>query len=106
MQRAVSFTSTHCHQEPSPPVDYYFMKADFYYNMLSLIENVRVLLGDTINQDHFITHLQNAPEIVEQVCWEQPHLDPQDCHKYSNGMFIKHISGITHSLQQISSKPT
>ena len=76
MQRSVSLTSIHPHQEPSPPVDDYFMKADFYFNMLGLFENIRVPLGDTFHQDCFIAHLQNANEIEEQVCWEQPSPDP------------------------------
>ena len=104
MQHAVSLTSTHPHQVPSISFNDYFMKADFHYNMLGLIENVRVSLGDTYYQDHFITHLQNATAIEEQVCWEQKSHDPQDCYKYSNGMFIQHLSNIAHSLHWISSK--
>ena len=47
----------------------------------------------------------DAAEIEEQVCWERPSPDPQDCRKYSIGMLNQNISGITHSLQRISSKP-
>ena len=105
IQRAVSLTSTHPHQGPSTPFNNYFMKVDFYYNMLGLIEKFRVSLGDTYYQDCFITHLQNATAIEEQVHWEQASLDPQDCHKYSNGMFIQNLFSIAHSLQRISSNP-
>ena len=105
IQCAVSLTSTQPNEGPSTPFNDYFMKADFYYNMLGLIENVRVSLGDTYYQDHFIAHLQNATAIEEQFHREQASPDPQDCRKYSNGMFIQHLSSIDHSLQRISSKP-
>ena len=59
------------------------METEFHYNMLGLIENVRVSLGNTYCQDRFITHLQNATAIEEQVCMEQLSPDPQDCHKCS-----------------------
>ena len=72
--------------------------------MFGLVENIRVLLGNTYYQYCFITHLQNATAIEEQVCWEQANPDSQDCHKYSNGIFIQHLFNIAHSLQRISSK--
>ena len=104
MQRAVSLTLTHPSQVPSTTFNYYLMEADFYYNMLCLIENIRVSFGNTYYQDWFIVHLQNATAIEVQICREQASPDPQDCHKYSNGMFIQHMYGIDHSIQRISSK--
>ena len=47
IQRAVSLISTHPHQGPSTSFNNCYIKADFYYNMLGLVENFRVSLGDT-----------------------------------------------------------
>ena len=105
MQRTVSLTSTHLHQEQSLPVDNYFMQVDFYCTILGLFENDRMWLGDTFYQFFFITHHPNANEIKEQVHQERLSPVPQDGHNYSNGMLLQHISGISHSLQQSSSKP-
>ena len=104
MQCTVSQHSTHPSKGPSIPFNNYFIEADFYYNMLGFIENFRVSLYNKYYQNQFIVHLQNATAIEDQVCRERVIPDPQDCHKCSNQMFIQHISGIAHSLQQISSK--
>ena len=72
--------------------------------MLGLVENVRVSLGNTYSKNRFIAHLKNATAIEEQVRMEQASPDAQDCHKYSNGMFVQNMAGIAHSLKQISSK--
>ena len=39
------------------------MEAGYYFNMLGLVENIRVSLGDNYSQDRFIAHLQNATAI-------------------------------------------
>ena len=94
MQRTVSLTSSHLHQEPSLPIDNCFMQADFYCTILGLFENDRIWLGDTFYQICFITHHPNVNEIEEQVYQEQLSPVPQNGHKYSNGMLFRHISGI------------
>ena len=81
------------------------MQADFYCTILGLFENDRMWLGDTFYQICFITHHPNANEIEEQVCWEWLSPVPQDGHKYSDGVLLQYISGISHSLWQSSSKP-
>ena len=64
-----------------------FMEAGYYYNMLGLVVNIRVSLSDAYYQDHLITHQHNATAFEEQIRKEQASLDPQHCHKYSNGFF-------------------
>ena len=65
MQHTVSLTLTHPSQGLSNPFNNYFMEADFYYNMLGLIENVRVSLSNTYYHNQFIVHLHNATAIEE-----------------------------------------
>ena len=39
------------------------MEADSYYNMVGLVENMRVSLSDAYYQDRFVAHIQNATVI-------------------------------------------
>ena len=94
MQNYISITASHHKQGPSTTFNDYFMEAEFYYSMLGLIEDVGVSLANTYYQDSFIAQLQNATAIEEQVHREGTSPDPQDHHKYSNEMFVQHISGI------------
>ena len=106
MERSITLTASHPQQGPSTKFNDYFLAANFYYNMIGLVENIRVSLGHTYSQDRFIAHLQNATAIEEQVRRERASPDPQDCHKYSNSMYVQHITSIAHSLPQISAKTT
>ena len=73
------------------------MEAGSYYNLLSVVDNIRVSLANAYYLDHFIMHLHHTTAIEEQ------HLSGIDCNRYSYGLFVQHLSNIANSLQRISS---
>ena len=66
MERSVSLTSTHPHQGPGTSSNDYYRKTDFYYNMLGLVEDIRVSLGETYYQDCFISDQNLVQNLVLQ----------------------------------------
>ena len=52
------------------------------------------LVPSSHRQRTIITHLHNATAIEEQIHREQAISDSHNCHKYSNGFFLRNLSDI------------
>ena len=97
MDQSVSLTSTHPHQGPSTSFTDYYVKADFYYNMLGLVKDVRVSLGDTYHQHQATTHCDVHSRAVTSFCHVKG--SRQKIHSiYGNLLYCNHV----FSLKQVT----